>query len=175
MLMHKVFIGIGSNIGNRLLHLQDAVDQLMMLDDTTVSAVSSIYMTEPIGETEQHRFYNGVILLETPHPPEELRLKCKTIEQELGRPDSYPRWSPRVIDLDILLFDNLCLRTESLSIPHPELKHRKFVLVPLLDIANPPHPETGLRISQHLTFCEDQSVLIKTKEKITLKKKTEYR
>ncbi len=175
MLNHKVFIGIGSNIGNRLHHLQEAVDQLMTLDGTSVCAVSSIYLTEPIGETEQNRFYNGVILLETLLPPEELRLKCKTIEHDLGRPDGYPRWSARVIDLDILLYDDLSLRTESLSIPHRELEHRKFVLVPLLDIANPLHPGSGLRIRQLLERCEDQSVVIKTKETITLKKKTECR
>jgi 2-amino-4-hydroxy-6-hydroxymethyldihydropteridine diphosphokinase len=171
MPIHKVFIGIGSNIGNRLIHLQKAIDLLMKMDGSSVCAVSSIYMTEPIGETEQNRFYNGVILLETQLPPEVLRLKCKTIEQELGRPDGYPRWSPRVIDLDILLYDNLCLHTESLSIPHRELLHRKFVLIPLLDIANPLHPETGQSIRQLLKCCEDQSVLIKIKEKIRLQKR----
>jgi len=171
MPMQKVFIGIGSNIGNRLAHLQEATDMLMKLDDTSVCAVSSIYITEPIGDTEQHRFYNGVLLLETSLSPEKLRRWCKTIEQELGRPHSYPRWSPRVIDLDILLYDDLCLRTESLSIPHPELQHRKFVLVPLLDIANPLHPETGKSISQLLECCKDPSVLIQTKEKTMIKKK----
>ncbi|MEI6639800.1 MAG: 2-amino-4-hydroxy-6-hydroxymethyldihydropteridine diphosphokinase [Chlorobium sp.] len=169
--MHKVFIGIGSNIGNRLVHLQEAIDLLMELDDTSVCAVSAIYITEPIGDTEQHRFYNGVLLLETSLSPEELRRGCKTIEQNLGRPHSYPRWSPRVIDLDILLYDDLCLRTESLSIPHPELQHRKFVLVPLLDIANTLHPETGKSIRQLLECCKDPSVLIRTKEKIMTKKR----
>ena len=65
MLAHKVFIGIGSNIGERLCHLQEAVSRLALLDETSVCAVSSIYMTEPIGDTEQNRFYNGVLLLET--------------------------------------------------------------------------------------------------------------
>jgi len=171
MLRHKVFIGIGSNIGNRLKNLQDAIDLLDQLDNTSVCSVSSIYLTEPIGETEQNRFYNGVILLETLLPPEELRLKCKRIEQELGRPEGYPRWSARVIDLDILIYDDLCLHTETLSIPHPELEHRKFVLVPLLDIANPLQPGTGLTIRQLLQCCEDQSVLIRTKEKITKKRR----
>ncbi len=170
MPMHKVFIGIGSNIGNRLVHLQEAMDLLMEIEDTSVCAVSSIYMTEPIGETEQHRFYNGVLLLKTPLSPEDLRRRCKTIEQNLGRPDTYPRWSPRVIDLDILLYDGLCLSTETLSIPHPELPHRKFVLIPLLDIANPLHPETGKSTRQLLQCCKDPSVLVRTKEKITIKK-----
>ncbi len=168
MAMHKVFIGIGSNIGNRLIHLQEAIDLIMKMDGTSVCAVSSIYMTEPIGETEQNRFYNGVILLETTRSPEELRLKCKTIEQELGRPEGYPRWSARVIDLDILLYDDLRIDTDALSIPHPELLHRKFVLIPLLDIANPLHPATRETISKLLDRCEDRSVLIKIKENIMI-------
>ncbi len=171
MPMHSVFIGIGSNIGERLHHLQEAVDRLSQLDETTVSAVSSIYMTEPVGECEQNRFYNGVLQLETSLSPEELRRQCKTIEQELGRPDSYPRWSPRVIDLDILLYDNAIIQTETLSIPHPELHCRKFVLIPLLDIGNPQHPAIEQTILQLLECCTDRSVLIKTREKIRIKKR----
>ena len=79
----------------------------------------SIYMTEPVGESEQNRFYNGVLQLETSLPPEELRRQCKTIEQELGRPDAYPRWSPRVIDLDILLYDDLCIMHRNTLNPAP--------------------------------------------------------
>ncbi len=169
MPMHKVFIGIGSNIGDRLHHLQEAVDRLARLDAVTVCAVSSIYMTEPVGESEQNRFYNGVALLETSLQPEELRLQCKTIEQELGRPEAYLRWSPRVIDLDILLYDDVRLLTKTLSIPHPELHCRKFVLIPLLDIANPLHPGMQQSILQLLECCSDRSVLIKIKESIRLK------
>ncbi len=171
MQKHKVFIGIGSNIGERISHLQDAVDRLSLLDDTAVSAVSAIYMTEPVGESEQNRFYNGVLQLETSLPPEELRRQCKTIEQELGRPDSYPRWSPRVIDLDILIFDDAIIKTETLSIPHPELHCRKFVLIPLLDIANPQHPALQQTILQLLECCPDRSVLIKTRESVKIKKR----
>lgn len=170
MPMHKVFIGIGSNIGERLRHLQEAVDRLALLAETEVCAVSAIYMTEPVGESEQNRFYNGVLQIETSLEPEELRRQCKTIEQELGRPDAYPRWSPRVIDLDILLYDDLCLHTETLTIPHPELHCRKFVLIPLLDLANPLHPIMQQTILQMLESCSDRSVLIKTKERISIKK-----
>ncbi len=171
---HNVFIGIGSNIGERLHHLQEAVDRLSMLDETGVSVVSSIYMTEPVGECEQNRFYNGVLQLETSLSPEELRRQCKTIEQELGRPDAYPRWSPRVIDLDILLYDDAIIQTETLSIPHPELHCRKFVLIPLLDIANPLHPAMQRTMRQLLECCNDRSVLIKTRESIRIKKKTKH-
>jgi len=171
MLAHKVFIGIGSNIGERLCHLQEAVSRLALLDETSVCAVSSIYMTEPIGDTEQNRFYNGVLLLETSLSPEELRLQCKTIEQELGRPDTYSRWSPRVIDLDILLYDSTCIHSETLSIPHTELHRRKFVLIPLLDIANPLHPLIRQTIMQLLNCCPDRSVLVRIKESVEIKKK----
>lgn len=170
MVTQKVFIGIGSNIGNRLNHLQEAVDRLEGIEKTAVCAVSSVYMTEPVGETEQNRFYNAVVLLETSLSPEELRRQCKTIELELGRPADYPRWSPRVIDLDILLFGDCCIHTEMLSIPHQELHRRKFVLVPLLDIANPRHPELQKSILQLLERCDDQSVLIKIRESIRIKK-----
>jgi 2-amino-4-hydroxy-6-hydroxymethyldihydropteridine diphosphokinase len=173
MLAHKVFIGIGSNVGERLGHLQDAVSQLALLDETSVCAVSSIYMTEPIGDTEQNRFYNGVLLLETSFSPEELRQQCKIIEQELGRPDTYSRWSPRVIDLDILLYDSTCIHSETLSIPHRELHRRKFVLIPLLDIANPLHPVMQQTILQLLKYCPDQSVLVRIKERVEIKKKTD--
>lgn len=168
---HKVFIGIGSNIDERLQYLQEAIDMLAVLDNTSICAVSSIYITEPIGNTEQNRFYNGVILLETSLLPEELRRQCKTIEQELGRPDTYQRWSPRVIDLDILLYDNIYFHTETLSIPHPEMDHRKFVLIPLLDIANPVHPVKQQTIRQLLEYCNDRSVLIRIKEGLGIKKR----
>jgi 2-amino-4-hydroxy-6-hydroxymethyldihydropteridine diphosphokinase len=169
--MHEVFIGIGSNIGDRLHHIQDAVDLLALLDETVVCAISSIYMTEPVGEYEQNRFYNGVLQLETSLPPEELRRQCKIIEQELGRPHNYPRWSPRVIDLDILLYDEMCIQTKTLSIPHAELHSRKFVLIPLLDLANPLHPAMQKTILQLLACCSDRSVLIKTKENVRIKKR----
>ena len=171
MRKHKVFLGIGSNVGNRLYHLQAAVDRLTLLANTTVYRVSSIYMTEPVGETEQNRFYNGVVLLETTLPPETLRRYCKIIEQELGRPDAYPRWSPRVIDLDILLYDDLCIHTGTLSIPHSEMHHRKFVLIPLLDIANPLHPAMQQTILQLLECCTDRSVLIRVKETVAIKQR----
>ena len=166
---YNVFIGIGSNIGDRIHHLQDAVDLLAHLDETKICKVSSIYMTEPVGDSEQNRFYNGVVLLETSLPPEELRMQCKTIEQELGRPEAYLRWSPRVIDLDILLYGDICILTKTLSIPHPELHCRKFVLIPLLDIANPMHPAMQQSILQLLQCCSDRSVLIKIKESIRIK------
>ena len=160
MRYHKAYIGIGSNIGNRMLHLREAVDMLARTDGISLEAVSSIYMTEPVGDTSQQRFYNGVVLVGTTMEPETLRQCCKTIEREIGRPEAYRRWSPRVIDLDILLYGDLCCQSDTLSIPHPEMHNRKFVLVPLLDIANPPNPSSGKTARQLLAECPDCSVLI---------------
>ncbi len=169
--MHTAFIGIGSNIGDRLLHLQEAVDHLELIDSTSVSRLSAVYMTEPVGETEQARFYNAVVGVETALTPEELRRRCKKIEQELGRPEAYRKWSPRVIDLDILLYDDLSIDTPELTIPHPELHERKFVLIPLLDIANPVHPALQKSILELLDRCADRSVLIMLKEPLRHKKR----
>lgn len=164
------YIGIGSNIGNRLDNLQDAVNMLGRLCETSVKKVSSVYMTEPVGDTSQERFYNGVVLIETSMDPEALKESCKRIERELGRPEAYRRWSPRVIDLDILLFDDRCIKSETLSLPHPEMHNRKFVLVPLLDISNPLHPASGMTAKELLQKCSDRSVLIKLKETLTIKR-----
>ncbi|NTV93466.1 MAG: 2-amino-4-hydroxy-6-hydroxymethyldihydropteridine diphosphokinase [Chlorobiaceae bacterium] len=163
MHLQTVFLGIGSNIGDRMLHLEKAIQRLAGIPEIDVIAVSRIYITEPVGITEQNRFYNGVVKLATSILPEDLRKQCKTIEQEIGRPEHYQRWSPRVIDLDILLYGNLCCNTETLTIPHPELHRRKFVLVPLLDLDNPEHPLLHCPISGLLKTCEDHSVLIRTK------------
>ncbi|NTW68266.1 MAG: 2-amino-4-hydroxy-6-hydroxymethyldihydropteridine diphosphokinase [Chlorobiaceae bacterium] len=166
MTQHKAFIGIGSNIGDRLHHLQEAVNRLALLEETALLSLSSVYMTEPVGEAGQNRFYNGVVLVETALEPEELRRQCKIIELELGRPLDYPRWSPRVIDLDILLYDDRIITTPTLTIPHPELHCRKFVLLPMLDITNPLHPSSGESALQLLEQCSDPSVLIKIKERL---------
>lgn len=166
--IHTVYLGIGSNIGDRLSHLQEAVNLLDLLPETRVTGISSIYMTEPVGVTEQERFYNGVVRLETCLSPENLRSHCKTIERNLGRPEQYIRWSPRVIDLDILLYDDLTMHNSVLCIPHQELAHRMFVLIPLLDIADPEHPALHRPVSSILQNCPDRSVLIKLREQIAI-------
>uniref|UniRef100_Q3AU17 2-amino-4-hydroxy-6-hydroxymethyldihydropteridine pyrophosphokinase n=1 Tax=Chlorobium chlorochromatii (strain CaD3) TaxID=340177 RepID=Q3AU17_CHLCH len=168
MQQHTVYIGIGSNIGDRMSHLREALAMLNNLESTSVTAISAIYMTEPVGEINQERFYNGVLAVTTSMQPEALRQECKAIERTIGRPATYQRWSPRVIDLDLLLFDTLVCQTDTLAIPHPELHHRNFVLIPLLDIANPTHPLLGKSIRELLALCPDRSVLIKLQENIAL-------
>lgn len=168
VLRHTVYLGIGSNIGDRLKHLQEAVDLLSSLPNTEVTGISEIYMTEPVGVTEQERFYNGVVRLETGLLPENLRSHCKAIEHNLGRPEQYIRWSPRVIDLDILLYDDLTIQNSVLCIPHKELTNRMFVLIPLLDLADPEHPLLHRPASALLDTCPDRSVLIRLRKRIAM-------
>lgn len=161
---HTLYIGIGSNIGDRIAHLREAVARLDGLEGTRVEGSSAIYMTEPVGEALQERFFNGVVKLSTQLDPEHLRRECKAIEHELGRPKAYRRWSPRVIDLDLLLCDDMVVSTPTLTLPHPELHKRKFVLVPLLDLGNPRHPVMKMSALELLQTCPDRSVPIKLHE-----------
>jgi 2-amino-4-hydroxy-6-hydroxymethyldihydropteridine diphosphokinase len=167
------YIGIGSNVGDRFANLQMAVDLLDLIPDTRVTGVSRVYMTEPVGDIEQERFFNAVVAISTGLNPPDLRSHCKAIEHDLGRPDSYRRWSPRTIDLDILLYGDLSIKTDILIIPHAELHHRKFVIIPLLDIDNPTHPEMHCSIADLLKTCGDPSVPVRLTEQLQIKKKAD--
>jgi 2-amino-4-hydroxy-6-hydroxymethyldihydropteridine diphosphokinase len=163
------FIGIGSNVGDRLAWLQQAVDRLGERPGTTVTGVSRVYMTEPFGDPGQERYFNAVVEARTSLDPADLRLRCKAIEHDLGRPDQYRRWSPRTIDLDILLYGDRCIQSELLVIPHAEMHRRKFVLVPLLDIANPVHPRLCRSVSELLKTCGDRSVPVRLVETLQMR------
>lgn len=130
--MHTVFIALGSNVGDRLQNLREAIAQLT--PQVIVSAESSIYETEPWGFEEQDDFLNMVVQGETELEPDELLTHLKRIEDNVGRTKTF-RNGPREIDLDILFYDDLILEREGLAIPHPRLHERDFVLVPLADIA----------------------------------------
>ena len=156
---HTVFISAGSNIGDRAENLQQALGMLVKLPQTSVVNVSRIYHSEPLGLTEQEWFYNTVFELHTAFSPCTLLSHCKQIETRMGRPAEHAKWGPRIIDLDILLFDKITCRLETLTIPHPELPNRKFVLLPMLDLANPLHPVLGKTIEELLETCPDRSVI----------------
>lgn len=132
--MSIAFIGLGSNMGDKLANLKKAVLELGKVSGNKVLAVSSFYKTEPVGGVEQDWFVNAVAEVETGLTPRELLNKLLYIEKNLGRVRD-AKWGPRVIDLDILLFDDLMMDEEGLSIPHPYLHERGFVLVPLAEIA----------------------------------------
>jgi 2-amino-4-hydroxy-6-hydroxymethyldihydropteridine diphosphokinase len=128
------YLGLGSNLGDRKENLRAALTQLER-HGLEVEAVSSLYETEPIGEIlDQPDFLNAVARIRTSLEPEELLEVCKGIEAEGGRMFAAPRHGPRPIDLDLLLFGGLEVSSERLTIPHPELTARRFVLVPLLEL-----------------------------------------
>ena len=141
---HTVFIALGTNLGNRLANLQAAIQS--MPPEVIVLAESHIYETPPWGYKDQPAFLNMVIKAETELEPEQLLQYLKELETELGREQSF-HWGPRLIDLDILFYDDLVIDTPPLVIPHPRLHERAFVLIPLADVApDYIHPLLGERV-----------------------------
>ncbi|PXW88436.1 2-amino-4-hydroxy-6-hydroxymethyldihydropteridine diphosphokinase [Streptohalobacillus salinus] len=130
----EAYIALGSNIEPRVDYLAEAIKQLEADPQVKVIARSSIYETEPVGYTEQSKFLNQVIQIETDYMPEALLETTQAVEQMLGRKRAI-RWGPRTIDLDILLFEEIVIDTEQLTVPHPRLQERAFVLVPLSELA----------------------------------------
>jgi 2-amino-4-hydroxy-6-hydroxymethyldihydropteridine diphosphokinase len=128
------YLGLGSNVGERESHLRAAID-LLDRHGVEVEAVSSTYETEPVGEVlDQPDFLNAAIRIRTNLEPEALLDLCKEIEGERGRALDAPRHSPRPLDVDLLLLGDLELRTDRLTLPHPEVASRRFVLAPLLEL-----------------------------------------
>lgn len=131
--MNESYLSLGSNMGDRLEMLKQAVRLLMEHPRVDVRKISSLYETDPIGFIEQSAFLNMVVYLQTDLSALELLDLCQEIERELNRKREI-RWGPRTIDLDILLYNHDALNTERLTIPHPRMHERAFVLVPLLEI-----------------------------------------
>jgi 2-amino-4-hydroxy-6-hydroxymethyldihydropteridine diphosphokinase len=128
------YLGLGSNLGERSDHLRRAVTELRE-HDVEVQALSSVYETEPVGEFgEQPNFLNAVMRVGTALDPHELLDLCKVIEAEHGRLFGTPRHGPRPLDIDLLLLGEVELRDDRLTLPHPEVTGRRFVLEPLLEI-----------------------------------------
>ncbi len=137
--MSVAYIGIGSNLGDREFNCKQAIG-LLRQKGTTVSKESSLYETKPWGVRDQPLFLNMAIEIETDLKPFELLNTLKDIEKEMGREETF-LWGPRIIDLDILLYDNNIVDEEGLRIPHPDMQDREFVLRPLCEIAgNVTHP-----------------------------------
>jgi 2-amino-4-hydroxy-6-hydroxymethyldihydropteridine diphosphokinase len=156
--MAIVYIGIGSNLGNRQENCREAV-RLLRENGIRVLRQSSLLETEPWGVTDQPRFINMAVEAETDLEPRPLFAVLKNIEAAMGRTEAV-RWGPRVIDLDILFYDDLVIDTAELKIPHPHLHERDFVLIPLAEIApEKTHPrlnksmrELSREVSQNSPF-----------------------
>lgn len=130
----RVFLGLGSNLGNRDQNLKQAIRSLSAEPAVRVRKKSPVYETEPWGVKEQNFFLNQAVEIETSLEPDALLRLCKDIEERMGRKNAM-RWGPRTIDADILLFGDRIVKTPELEIPHPKLSERKFILVPLAGIA----------------------------------------
>ena len=133
--MKKVFIGLGSNLQNPLYQVVKAIEEIKSHYDIRLLATSSLYKSRPVGPQDQSDFINAVILIETKLKPENLLYDLQTIEKLHSRVRS-KKWGPRTLDLDILMFENIIMKTKKLIIPHPEITNREFVLMPLLEITH---------------------------------------
>lgn len=160
--MNRVFIGLGSNVGDRLQYLQQAVKALAKLHGTMVKKTSSVYATEPVGVKEQAEFLNAVVEIETVLDVRQLHASLKEVERAVGRTQRQ-RWGPREIDLDILYYNDIVLSEPELKIPHPEISNRRFVLIPLAEIApGLIDPIQNLTILDMLRGLNDRSAVNQT-------------
>jgi 2-amino-4-hydroxy-6-hydroxymethyldihydropteridine diphosphokinase len=158
--MTTAYIGIGSNVGERELFCRDAVEALGETNGVVIQTVSSLYETEPVGGPPQRSFVNLVVKIATELPPRPLLDACKGIEERMGREPSDIHWGPRVVDLDLLLFGDEKVNEPELEIPHPRIKERRFVLVPLLEIDADVTDPWGDRYADGLDEAEGQVELL---------------
>ncbi len=166
MKTYRVFLGLGSNVGDRQKFLNLAVTEIKRIPATKLVWASSVYETSPYGNQDQPPFLNAAAELETELLPADLLSKLKEIETGLGRV-SHERWGPREIDLDILLYDGLVVSDSFVTVPHPELEKRRFVLVPLREIApDVVHPVSGQTATELAEACRDVGRVVKTQFRI---------
>lgn len=159
--MKSAYVSIGSNLGDRMGYIKKALHLLKEQEKIQLKRISAYYETEPVGYLEQGKFINAVFCLETTHTPHLLLQILQGIESSLERERTI-RWGPRTVDLDILFYNNAVLQDSELTIPHPRLTERAFVLVPLAEIAPTLlHPLTGKTILQHLEELNDKTGVVK--------------
>ncbi len=131
---NKAYIGIGSNLSDPLTQVERAFDRIDAITDSTIISKSSVYVTSPVGFTDQADFINAVCIVATKLQPMELFSELQQIEREQGRVKDALRNRPRIIDLDLLLYETIVMSDENLTLPHPRMHERRFVLEPIAEI-----------------------------------------
>lgn len=151
----RAYLSLGSNVGNKQRHLALARQQLMAVQGISMADMSPLYVTDPVGLTDQDDFLNQVVAIDTRLTPGELLRTCQAIEAESGRVRSV-RWGPRTLDIDILLYGDVQSDDPLLTLPHPRMLERAFVLIPLAHIA-PDLVVVGRTVSDHLARLDDDA------------------
>jgi 2-amino-4-hydroxy-6-hydroxymethyldihydropteridine diphosphokinase len=153
---HRAFIGIGSNLGDRKANFLEAIDRIRKLAGTRIVKQSSLYESEPHGDAKTW-FVNAVIEIETDASADELLKRLKSIETAMGRKRVRgKRWGSRIMDLDILFFNSEIINKRTLRVPHPELHNRRFVLLPLSELAPQLiHPKFATSVSEMVAGVKD--------------------
>ncbi|MHC1758633.1 MAG: 2-amino-4-hydroxy-6-hydroxymethyldihydropteridine diphosphokinase [Negativicutes bacterium] len=163
-----ILIGLGSNMGERDQNLQHALGMLETDGCICIDKVSSIYETAPFGVMDQNDFLNMVVVVKTELSPEKLLHKCLTVENAMGRVRSR-HWGPRIIDLDLLIYDAVQMQTDNLTLPHPGIGQRAFVLIPMRDVAMDVQLPGGLTIDSLLAGLSESR-----KQEVQLWKNVEW-
>jgi 2-amino-4-hydroxy-6-hydroxymethyldihydropteridine diphosphokinase len=159
MAIHKIYLSLGSNLGDRALQIKKALKQLEE-EGVRIAKRSSMYETEPVEYHKQGWFLNCAVEAETELTPKQLLRVVRNIEKELGR-KRVIRSGPRTLDIDILIYDDVLMRGEELEIPHPRMGQRRFVLIPMAEIApSLRHPELHLTMAQLLAATPDRSQVL---------------
>ena len=158
--MPSVFIGIGSNLGDRQKNCLRAVERMDRMADFRITGYSDWYLTKPVGVEGQEWYVNGVVSLTTDISPQDSLERLLKIEADMGRIRK-ERWGPRSIDLDILMFGQEIIQESNLKIPHPRMHLRRFVLEPMTQLApNLVHPELGLSMKVLLENLPDENQVV---------------
>ena len=152
------YIGIGSNLDNPVVQVQEAIEELGAIPDSLLIARSSLYGSKPMGAADQPNYVNAVVAIDTVLSPQSLLQELQAIERRQGRERTGEKWGPRVLDLDLLLYGGRLIDTAGLKVPHPGLHERDFVLVPLEEIAGDISIPGRGRLSAFMSRCENHAL-----------------
>ncbi|WWO99290.1 MAG: 2-amino-4-hydroxy-6-hydroxymethyldihydropteridine diphosphokinase [Candidatus Dasytiphilus stammeri] len=156
--MNRVYLALGRNLNNPVKQVNIALDALSKINNTNLIKVSNFYRTLPLGSLNQKDYLNAAVAMDTNLQPQELLKKINQIELKQGRIRTINRWIPRIIDIDIMLYGNLIINTNSLVIPHYAMNNRAFMLVPLLEIAPEVILPDGISIIRRLKNLDTNKI-----------------